>query len=1102
MKKLLLTTHARYALRMIMPLLFLSLFIRAQENIPSAKGTVKDEKGMPVAGVSVIASNSAGKTTSGTQTNATGEFYFSKLAAGNYSFAFSAVGYQPQTLSGYTVKEGGTAIIEVTLSDASQSLEQITIVGYGSQRKRDVTTAVVGIRAKDMENQPINNVAEAMVGKMTGVQVAQGTGLPGAPLSIKVRGVGTITAGTEPLYVVDGFPLTGNNLNTLNTYDIESVEVLKDASSAAIYGSRGSNGVVIISTRQGRRGKMQINVNSYVGQQQVAHKIDMLDAYGYAGIVRDARNNSYSDQMISNNLKRASQGLPAIAYSLNDDNATRLLNTGKNQNTIIPVEVMPYLEGKTGLVNTDWQDEIFRNAIIQNHVISASGGSENFRYYTSLDYLNQDGIIINSGFKRYGFRINLDANRSIFKFGINLNPSLVQEKRVNSDGTYAADGGGVVSSALHYSPIWPVFNPDGSYNFSQNSWSSDSKTIMPDASVVNGNAQTQAWNPVALAMLQKNDVISTRLLGNAYIEAAFTKDLKYKVLFAYDLYNTRQDKFRPSTFPASNTAGNPETDATATSQTTTNFNWLLEQTLNYSKQFGNHSINALAGWSLQKDDLRGNYAYASGFISNQITTLSAGRVTDGTSEQSQWSLASGIARIQYNYLGKYLLTASVRADGSSKFGVNKRWGNFPSASVGWRLSDEKFMEGVSFISELELRVSYGLTGNFKIPNYGALGSMAYFAYVFGNNPPKAVNGAAPTSRPNPNLSWEKTAQTNFGLDAGFWSNRLTVSLDYYNSNTKDLLLNVPVPISTGFSTELINIGKVNNRGFEVNIGTSNRFGNLVWNASVNFSTNKNKVIELGPGNADIINSGSVANAYFITRVGEPIGSYFLPKVLGVFATQADVDAYPHFMDAASNFGLATTKPGDFKFWDADGDGKINLTSDRTIIGSYQPKYTFGFATDLQWKGFDFSVALQGVNGNKILNLGRRYFYNHEGNMNNYAGAVNRWKSESEPGSGKNARANRVGKGQNGITSSWHVEDGSYLRIRNITLGYALSPSAIERWGITKTRLYLSLQNMFTFTKYEGYNPEVSNRSVSTTNGEDYGVYPTAKTVSVGINLTF
>ena len=1102
MKRQLLTKHTWYAWRMIVPLLLCSLFTHAQNNTVSVKGAVTDEKGAPISGVSVIALNSATNASSGTQTGADGVFDFS-LPAGRYNFTFSFVGYQSQTISGYTLKAGEPAALTVTMLSADQSLEQITIVGYGSQRRRDVTTAVVGIKAKDMENQPVNNVAEAMVGKMTGVQVTQGTGQPGAPLSIKVRGVGTITAGTEPLYVIDNIPTAGNNLNTLNTYDIESIEVLKDASSAAIYGSRGSNGVVLITTKQGRKGEAVVNVNSYVGQQQVAHKIDMLDAYQYAEIVRDARNNSYTDQMVSNNLRRVSQGLSPINFSISDENGLRLANTSNNTNTIIPVEVMPYLNGEEGLTNTDWQDEIFRKALIQNHVVSVSGGSDNLRYYTSLEYLGQDGIIINSNFKRFGARLNLDGNRGIFKFGIHFNPSVTTEKRVNSDGTYAADGGGVVSSALHYSPIWPVFNQDGSYSFAENSWNGDAKTTLPNGTIVSGNNQTQAWNPVALAMLQKNNVVSARLIGNFYTEAAILPELKYKIMFGYDVFNYRQDKFRPSTFPLSNTTGNPESVATGSSETGTSFNWLLEQTLTYNKRFGDHSLTLLGGWSVQKDDLRSNYAFASsGFISNQIPTLSAGIVTAGNSQQTQWSLASGIGRLQYNYLGRYLLTASIRADGSSKFGKNNRWGNFPSASVGWRLSDEDFMRNVGFISDLKIRASYGLTGNFKIANYGALGALSYYAYVFGGATPAVVNGAAPSSQPNPDLSWEKTSQTNIGFDAAFFANKLSLSLDLYNSDTKDLLLNVPVPLSTGFSTQLVNIGKVNNKGIEINLGTQQRFGTVIWNASGNFLKNINKVVELGPGNADLINVGSVANAYFITRVGEQIGSYFLPKELGVFKTQAELDAYPHFQDAASNFDLATTKPGDFKFLDADDDKVINLTKDRVVIGSYQPKFTYGFATDVEWKGFDLSASFQGVYGNKILNLGRRYFYNHEGNMNNYAGAVNRWKSESDPGSGNNVRANRVGKGQNGITSSWHIEDGSYLRVRNITLGYTIPKTVSGRIGVEKARFYISMQNLFTFTKYEGYNPEVSNRTATTTNGEDYGVYPTAKTVSVGINVTF
>lgn len=1084
-------------------LMLFVVFANAQDNTASVNGVVKDEKGAPLEGVTVQAINASTKSTSGTQTNSSGTFSFQRLPVGTYNFTFSMIGLRTQSSSRYSLKAGETTTVNATLADSSQLLDQVTVVGYGSQRKRDVTTAVVGMRAKDMENQPVNNVAEAMVGKMTGVQVVQSSGQPGTPLSIKVRGVGTITAGTEPLYVIDNVPTSANNLNTLNTYDIESIEVLKDASSAAIYGSRGSNGVVIITTKQGKRGAPVVSVNSMVGVQSVAHKIDMLDAYGYASLVRDARNNAYSDQMVSNNLRRQATGLAPINFTLNDDNPTRLINTANNTNTIIPVEVLPYLNGTPGLVNTDWQNEIYRKALMQDHSVSVSGGSDNLRYYTSLEFLNQDGIIINTNFKRYGARINLDGNKGIFKFGLNFNPSATTEKRVNSDGTYASpEGGGVVASALHYSPIWPVYNPDGSYSFAENSWNGDAKTTLPNGTVVSGNNQTQAWNPVALATMQKFNVNSIRMLGNIFAEAAFTQDLRYRITVGYDLFNYRTDKFRPSNIPVANTAGNPESVATGSSETGNSLNWLVEQTVTYNKKIKEHTFSLLGGWSIQKDDAKSNYAFASsGFISNQIPTLNAGIVTAGNSFQSQWTLASGIARIQYNYMGRYLLTASMRADGSSKFGSNNRWGYFPSLSAGWRLSDEAFLKDSKVFSDLKLRASYGLTGNFKIPNYGALGSLSYYPYVFGGSTPGSVNGAAPSSQPNPNLSWEKTAQANLGLDGALFGNNLTFSFDYYNSNTTDLLLNVPVPLSTGFSTELVNIGKVNNKGFEVTLGTRQRLGSLTWNASANFSTNKNKVVELGPGNADIINTGSVANAYFITRVGQPIGSYFLPKQDGVFKTQAEVNGYPHFIDAASNYDLATSKPGDFKFIDADGDKVIDLTKDRVIIGSYQPKYTYGFATDLAWKGFDLGASLQGVYGNKILNLARRYFYNHEGNMNNYAGAVNRWKSESDPGSGQNVRANRVGKGQNGITSSWHVEDGSYLRIRNITLGYSLRGNRLQSMGMTRARLYVSLQNPFTFTKYLGYNPEVSNRTATTTAGEDYGVYPTSKTVSVGINVT-
>lgn len=807
--------------------------------------------------------------------------------------------------------------------------------------------------------------------------------------------------------------------------------------------------------------------------------------------------------MESINRKRIAAGNSPLPFSISDNNALRLKNSGNDYNTIVPMELIPYLNGTPGLTNTDWQDEIYRTAGMQNHTVSASGGSDKIKYYVSLDYLNQDGIIINSDFKRYGARLNLDVSEGIFKFGITLNPSLTIENKVNSDGAYNSNGGGVVASALHSSPIFPVYNDDGSFCFAQNSWSADTETIMDDGSIKRGNSQTQVWNPVALAMLQKDEKKASRIFGNIYGEVAFLPSLKYRANFGVDLYNDSEDTFRPSTIPLSNTKGNPESIPEATSQTSRIYNWVFEQTLSYNKNFGGHSVSVLGGWTMQYQRDESNYAFANGFIINSIPTLNAGAVTRGNSNASEWSLLSALARIQYNYLGKYMITGALRADGASRFGKNNRWGYFPSVSLGWRISEEKFMNSLEFIDDLKLRASYGLTGNFNIPNYGAQGELAYYSYVLGGSSPDAIKGAAPKSMPNPDLKWEKTAQVNVGFDATLFKNRLTLGLDLYNSNTYDLLLNVPVPMTTGYTTRLENIGKVNNKGIEFNISTNHQMGDVTWSAYFNISKNINEVKALGPGNADIISSGSVGNAYFITRVGEPIGSYYLPVVEGVYKNQAEVDASLHYVDSPSNYGLADTKPGDFKFKDVNGDGILDISdTDRAIVGNYMPDFAYGFGANIAWKGIDLGVIFQGVYGNEILNLSRRYFYNHEGNMNNYKGALDRWKSEDNPGSGMNVRANRVSKGQNGTTSTWHVEDGSYLRIKNISLGYTFPMSLVNKVCLQAARIYCSIQNPFTFTRYEGYNPEVSNRNSVTTNGEDYGVYPLARTISLGVNLTF
>lgn len=1065
---------------------------KGNKNV-TVEGTVIDQTGEPVIGANVVVKG----TTNGLLTDIDGH-YSLKDVPEDAIISISYIGFQTIEL-----KATSKDLAHITLKEDSEILDEVVVVGYGVQKKRDVTTAIASIRASDLKGQPVTSMAEAMVGKMPGVQVSQSTGAPGSSLQIKVRGTGTITAGSSPLYVVDGVPLAQEQLNTFNMNDVESIEVLKDASSAAIYGSRGSNGVVLITTKKGQEGKASVTYNGYYGWQTVSKKIDMLNAYEYADLIKDARNNTYADKMEMINRKRAAKGQGPLAFNISDNNVTRLENTGNDFNTIIPMEVIPYLNGEQGLVDTDWQDEIFRTAGMQNHAISVSGGSQKVRYYASLDYLSQDGVVINSDFTRYSGRFNLDVTEGIFKFGLSLNPSVTIENAVNSDGAYNKDGGGIIASALHSAPIFPVYNSDGTFCFAQNAWSADTKTTLTNGQIKKGNSQTQVWNPVALALLQKDEIKTTRIFGNVYGEVAFMPELKYRANFGVDLFSSSEDTFRPSTIPLANTEGNPESIPEGTAKTAKMYNWVFEQTLSYNKDFNGHSVSALGGWTMQYQRDESTYAFANGFITNNIPTLNAGTVTRGNTHASEWALLSGLARIQYNYQGKYMLTGAIRADGASRFGKNSKWGWFPSVSAGWRLSEESFMKSLTFIDDLKIRASFGLTGNFRIPNYGAQGEIDYYSYVLGGSSPSVIKGAAPKSMPNPDLHWEKTAQVNVGFDASLFNNRLTLGLDLYNSNTYDLLLNVPVPMTTGYKTRLENIGKVNNKGVEFNIATNQKTGNVEWDIYFNISKNINEVKELGPGNADIISTGSVGNAYFITRVGEPIGCYYLPVVEGVFKNQQEVDEALHYVDSKSNYGLNDSKPGDFKFKDVNGDGVLDISdTDRAIVGNYMPDFTYGFSGSLRWKGIDFGIVFQGVYGNEILNLSRRYFYNHEENMNNYKGALNRWKSEENPGSGMNVRANRVSKGQNGNTSTWHVEDGSYLRIKNISLGYTLPTCWTKKIFLQSARIYCSIQNPFTFTNYEGYNPEVSNRSAATTNGEDYGVYPLARTTTIGVNLTF
>ena len=529
-------------------------------------------------------------------------------------------------------------------------------------------------------------------------------------------------------------------------------------------------------------------------------------------------------------------------------------------------------------------------------------------------------------------------------------------------------------------------------------------------------------------------------------------------------------------------------------------NWVWENTLSYTTIIKDvHNLSAIAGWTAQKESVNTSLLAGNGYPNDLVHTMNAASaITSWNATAYEWSLLSALARVQYSYKGKYLLSAAARMDGSSRFGKNNRWGMFPSASAGWYISEEDFMKDIKWLTSLKLRASYGISGNFNIGNYEYYATLSEDNYVFGKADGTLASGLRPATAGNPDLGWEKTAMFNLGLEIGLF-NMLTLELDLYNSNTTDMLLNVPVAEFSGFSTVPMNIGKVNNKGVEFAISTTNTWGDFTWNNRFNISANRNEVKDLGGVDEMITTSESVT---FITKVGEPIGNYYTLVTDGVFANQAEIDNSKNPDKSQRKYAYVSgAKPGDFRFKDMDGNMEID-ENDRTITGNYMPKFTYGFSTELKYKWFDLSIALQGVQGNKIANIFRRCIDNMEGGNNCQVDALDRWQSESNPGSGYVVRANRSATGMNGTTSTWHIEDGSYMRIKNITFGYTLPKSLLTNVGISRARVYFSTQNPFTFTKYSGYNPEVNMKGGSLTPGIDYGTYPLSKSFVFGLNVTF
>ncbi len=1010
-------------------------------------GKVIDEKDAPMIGVSVQVKNSG----IGVTTYPEGRFTIN--APNNRStLVISYSGYVAQELSLTNVTD-----YTIRMVPAINSLNDVVVVGYSTQRRRDVSGSVVSVSADQIKNQTVTGFDQALKGQAAGVQVVQNSGAPGSGVVVRIRGSSSITAGNDPLYVIDGFPVTGgvrgtealpvssNPLNSINPADIESIDILKDASATAIYGSRGANGVVIVTTKSGKSGKGKITFDTYAGLQNVTKKVDVLNAEEFVAYHIESRNNGWLQSGGNPATPNASRGTYAVA----------------------PIYFDP---GKWA--HTDWQDEIFRTGSVQNYNLAFTGGNENTRYAISASHFINNGVIIETYLKRYAVKINVDTKlNDRFNVGVRLTPSYTVNHEANSDGHFT---GAIVGEALRLAPIIGVYQPDGSYT-----------NPLALRNPQNLGSLGAVDNPVAKAKEDKYDLSQGRILGNIFIEYKISNNLKFKTSVGLDANFNRTHRFLSSKTGRAGTAPPNVPSGIATSGQ--ELEWLNENLLTYNKRLGSNSmLTAIAGFSVQKNDYQFIQVNGNNYPNDNVQYVSAaGIVNAGTENRSQWSLVSYFGRVNYSLADKYILTATLRRDGSSRFGAENKYGLFPSGAIAWRMSEENFMRNIPFVSDFKWRLSYGISGNNSIPNYAFVPNIVNIGYVLGTTP-TVVNAIAAGRLANPFVTWETKKSINLGVDIGLLKNRITFTADHYKSNTTGLLLNVNIPAVSGFGTSLQNIGEVENKGTEFTINTQNLVNKVKWNTNFNISFNRNKVVALGGAAGDFIDVGSSR-----TIVGQPLGRFYMRVTEGIFNTQEEINKHA----VQDNF----PRPGDRKFKDVNNDGVVN-NNDLDFVGDPNPDFNYGLTNTVSYKNVDLNLSMYGIYGNDI-------YYNYavganlNGNLNQDGVIRGRWMSPENPGTGNIPRAIFGPPTLTDVPSDFYILDGSFLRISNITLGYTFPRN--NKLKISNARLYVSAQNLFTITKYPGYDPEIgAGGGNPLSNGVDAGIYPMSKMFSVGFNLTF
>lgn len=996
------------------------------------KGKVTDASGTPLPGASILVSG----TPLGTKSDADGH-YTLNLDEGTYTIVASYVGYDKATYPNIQITSA-ERILNIAMKGNSRLKE--VVVTYGKQREREITGSIMQVDAAPLQDMPVTQFAQQLQGKVAGVQINQVSGQPGRGMAFRIRGAASLAAGNQPLFVIDGIPITGS-INNINPAEIETFTVLKDASATALYGSRAANGVVLITTKHARPGDSRVEFNANYGIQAIPMKKvpRMMNARQFAQFY----NELYEDK---------------ARY----ENSTA---------TVPPIYANPGRYGE----GTNWFDVLTQSAPVQSYDLTVASARERSSSTVMLGYLEQQGVIINTGTKLFSLRLNQDLSldNNKLKIGFNLAPSY----RIDHNNRLGTDGlAGLFQWAVESSPLVAPVNPDGTYPLN-----------------VNTEGMVNNINPYAQLKLTKDDYKTTRILANAYLNYRLVEGLSLKTNLAVDKGTETKNRFVPSTISSTFIA-------TGTSATFDNYSWTAEANLEYNKSFKDHNIEALIGYSGQKYEGESNNINGQGFPSDEVEWLSAAtQITSGTSNYTAYSLLSSIARLNYNYKGKYLLSGAMRRDGSSRFGQQRKYGSFPSISAGWIISDEPFMKKFSNIDLFKIRGSYGITGNNEIGNYTHISAIGNYNYIVDG---ALAPGSTVNNLGNTELAWERNKQFDAGLDLSILNNRISLTYDYYHKVADGMIQTRPIPRASGFTDIKYNTGIFEFWGHELSVNTINLTGNLKWSSNFNISFDRNRIKSLvSPG--FIAASSAVGSDYYHNQVGHRLGEFYGFVSMGLYKDEEDLKNSAQYKVGSYHSDVGTIKMKDISGPNGVPDGVIDDVYDRTFIGDPTPDFLFGLTNNFQYKRFDLGISMAGSVGGEILNVTKwTHLVNMDGARNLLAEVKDRWRSPENPGSGiyPRTKANTTALGRN-PNSQW-VENGSYLAVKNISLGYTVPLK--NNLLIKNIRVYTSIQQALVWSAYSGMNPEISLNGLDATQGIgiDVNAYPVPRTFSAGISATF